>query len=328
MFFPNLFFKNAEKYFQYRTIITLKEVVQISQTMSRYEITMVIAALSVFVLFVNLSVITLAQTTFQIQYTNLTLYRDGLVHCEQLLRVDETTPDVVVPLLCNSPENVILLDEEKRTTDYKISESNLTAYTLGSNQLKIEYDTTLLTQKHAEVWTIITDYQYEIAVLLPQNSTVVYINEVPSAIETKQNTMALSLPAGHWEISYILPLVLPDATKMENTGTITNQFKIEYLIAGISALAAATTIFGYLQLRKRGPNIDKIFKNNPQLSKEDQEVVRFLGEREGKAFEAELREKFPDMPRTSLWRLVRRLERLEIVEIKKIGLENQVHLKK
>jgi hypothetical protein len=35
-----------------------------------------------------------------------------------------------------------------------------------------------------------------------------------------------------------------------------------------------------------------------------------------------------DVPRTSLWRLVRQLEGLELVEIKRIGLENEVHLKK
>jgi len=35
------------------------------------------------------------------------------------------------------------------------------------------------------------------------------------------------------------------------------------------------------------------------------------------------------VPRTSLWRLIRRLEGLlELVEIKRIGLENEVHLKK
>jgi uncharacterized membrane protein len=55
---------------------------------------------------------------------------------------------------------------------------------------------------------------------------------------------------------------------------------------------------------------------------------KFLAEKEGKAFEAEIRQRFPDMPRTSLWRLIRRLEGLEIVEVKKIGLENQVQLKK
>ncbi len=62
--------------------------------------------------------------------------------------------------------------------------------------------------------------------------------------------------------------------------------------------------------------------------KEDIAVIEFLAEKDGKAFEAEIRERFPDMPRTSLWRLVRRLEGLELVEIKRIGLENQVQLKK
>ena len=64
------------------------------------------------------------------------------------------------------------------------------------------------------------------------------------------------------------------------------------------------------------------------LVKEDIAVIEFLAEKDGKAFEAEIRERFPDMPRTSLWRLVRRLEGLELVEIKRIGLENQVQLKK
>ena len=80
--------------------------------------------------------------------------------------------------------------------------------------------------------------------------------------------------------------------------------------------------------RRKGPNVDKILKTNPQLKQEDREVIKFLAEKDGKAFEAEIREQFPDMPRTSLWRLVRRLERLEIVEVKRIGLENQVQLKK
>jgi uncharacterized membrane protein len=52
-----------------------------------------------------------------------------------------------------------------------------------------------------------------------------------------------------------------------------------------------------------------------------------VAEKEGKAFEAEIRERFLDIPRTSLWRLVRRLEKLEIVQVKKIGLENRVELK-
>jgi len=91
---------------------------------------------------------------------------------------------------------------------------------------------------------------------------------------------------------------------------------------------AAILFVVFLLFRRRGPNTEKIFKMNPRLNKEEKDVIQFLVENEGKAFEAEIREKFPDIPRTSLWRLIRRLEKLKIIRVKKIGLENQVELKK
>ena len=63
------------------------------------------------------------------------------------------------------------------------------------------------------------------------------------------------------------------------------------------------------------------------MLQEERDVIRFLTENDGKAFESQIREKFPDIPRTSLWRLVKRLEKLDIILIKKIGLENRVELK-
>ncbi len=57
---------------------------------------------------------------------------------------------------------------------------------------------------------------------------------------------------------------------------------------------------------------------------EEEEVLKFIKNRGGKALEAELREAFPDIPRTSMWRLVKRLERRGKVKVKKIGLQNVV----
>ncbi|MFC1487078.1 CARDB domain-containing protein [Thermoproteota archaeon] len=100
---------------------------------------------------------------------------------------------------------------------------------------------------------------------------------------------------------------------------------IEILVVG-AILVIALLIVVFLVFRRRGPNIEKIFKINPRLNREEKNVIQFLVENDGKAFEAEIRVKFPDMPRTSLWRLVKRLEKLDIVSIKKIGLENRVQL--
>ena len=111
-----------------------------------------------------------------------------------------------------------------------------------------------------------------------------------------------------------------------SNGSHSDPIPIEYLVA--AAAAAAAIIFVVFLLFRRGYNIEKIFKMHPRLNKEEKDVIQFLAENEGKAFESQIRERFPDIPRTSLWRLVKRLEKLEIIRVKKIGLENQVELKK
>jgi uncharacterized membrane protein len=63
------------------------------------------------------------------------------------------------------------------------------------------------------------------------------------------------------------------------------------------------------------------------LRNEEVEVLRFLKERGGRVLESELRERFPDIPRTSMWRLIRRLEKQGIVRVRKVGLQNLVEMK-
>jgi uncharacterized membrane protein len=267
-----------------------------------------------------------AQSLFEVESIDFTVYRDGLVHITQALIVDELAPEVTLPLLSPSIENVIVLDENQLAVDYEINGGNLTIFTLGATRVLVEYDTIALTKKEAEVWTLVADNPYTLTVFLPQNATVIYLSKMPTAIDTSGTGIKLSLYPGQWEISYVLP-VLPEDETTDN-GAPWTTIPIEYLIAAIVAVTAVVLSAILIVRRRRGPNVEKILKAHPELKKEDREVIKFLAEKDGKAFEAEIRERFPDMPRTSLWRLVRRLERLEIVEIKKIGLENQVALKK
>jgi len=267
-----------------------------------------------------------AQSLFTVETINLTVYRDGLVHVTQTLIVDELTPEITLALLSSSIENVIVLDENQIAVDYEKKDDNLTVFTLGAERVSVEYDTITLTRKEAEVWTLVADNPFTLSVFLPQNSTVIYLNMMPTAIETSNTGIKLSLYPGQWEISYFLSLLPTDGT--DYNGAPNPTIPIDYLIAAIIAAAAAAISVILIVRRRRGPNVKKTVKAYPQLKKEDKEVIEFLAEKGGQAFEAEIRERYPDMPRTSLWRLVRRLERLEIVEVKKIGLENQVQLKK
>ena len=94
----------------------------------------------------------------------------------------------------------------------------------------------------------------------------------------------------------------------------------------------------YWLLRKRGytivhrpdegqPDIDldRVFDMNPDLRTDDKAVLRYL-EETGGVFITEVRDRF-DIPKSSAWRMVRRLEREGFIESSKIGRETYLRLK-
>ena len=75
------------------------------------------------------------------------------------------------------------------------------------------------------------------------------------------------------------------------------------------------------------PDKERIYRIKPDLRQEDKDIVSFISENGGKVYESELRKKFL-LPRTTMWRAVKRLEREGIVEIEKIDQQNLIKLRK
>jgi len=116
-----------------------------------------------------------------------------------------------------------------------------------------------------------------------------------------------------------------------------------YLFAGVIAAAAGGAgVAIYIRSRKRVVeqverlehivkerrviDLNKIFNEKPYLRQEDKDTITYLAEKGGEAFESELRDKF-QLPKTTVWRLVRRLEREDLVEVKKAGGQNLIRIK-
>ena len=72
--------------------------------------------------------------------------------------------------------------------------------------------------------------------------------------------------------------------------------------------------------------IEMTIRERSHLKPEDKQVLRFLAEKEGTVFESEIRKKFI-LPKTTLWRLVKRLEREDLVEVQKAGTQNLIKLR-
>lgn len=75
------------------------------------------------------------------------------------------------------------------------------------------------------------------------------------------------------------------------------------------------------------PEKETIYKLKPDLRQDDKEIIAFISEKGGQVYESELRKKFL-MPRTTMWRAVKRLEREDVVEIEKVDQQNLIRLKK
>jgi uncharacterized membrane protein len=368
----------------------------------------VVLFLAVLILATSVAVYADEETGFDVLSTNIQVYRDGVAHVTQTLAVNETFPDVTVPLYSSSIDNVIVLDENQTFLDYEITGATIDVFSLGATTVSIQYDTHSLTTKQYDVWSLILNLSDNVTVMLPEDSTIVYLNNVPTSIDTHGNQITLTLFPDQWEISYTLdiaahsdfqvtniqitkndkgevtisvtvtntgtqrgsynvPLEINDVTEQTKTVTLdagdsttvefkvtkddpgtydveidgqttdftvdgtpsddSNRFPIEYVIVGVVAVVAVIVALLFFR-KKREPNPENVIKSHEQLNNEEKDVIQFLAEKGGKAFEAEIRDRFPQIPRTSLWRLVRRLEKLDIVAIQKIGLENQVELKK
>lgn len=74
-------------------------------------------------------------------------------------------------------------------------------------------------------------------------------------------------------------------------------------------------------------DLQSIFRKNPELRMDDKEVLRFIADSGGEVFANDIRERF-DLPRTSAWRMFRRMIGMGIIEERKIGGQSLIRISK
>jgi len=82
-----------------------------------------------------------------------------------------------------------------------------------------------------------------------------------------------------------------------------------------------------VEKKRRRIDVERIFRANKDLLPEEQEAIKFLAERDGEAFEAELYDHIK-LPRTTTWRLVKRLEGMGIIKRSKFRRQNLIRIKR
>ena len=274
---------------------------------------------------------------------DLIIYPDGSTHVSADIDVDPLVTDYELKLFGNTIDNFVVVDESGFLLTTDVIGDFALIETFGSSVITVEYDIHDLVSKQGRVWTFSLDAPSDFTLLLPKNSAIVGMTNLPINMEIINDQNQLTLSAGDTEIDYLFSTttLIPDS--IDSTIPIPNFDYILYVIGGI----VVAIIIGVIVIRTKQKTVksiqvqdttqtkqktetidaETIFKLKPDLREDDKEIVKFISNNGGQALESDLRKKFLQ-PRTTMWRAVKRLERNGVIEIEKKDLQNLVKLRK
>jgi len=269
------------------------------------------------------------------------LFPDGSTHVTYFLESDPLLPDTIVPLYGDSFENLLVEDENgfPLTTQSPIENEILDVETLGSSNILINYDTYSLISKDGKIWSFEMDSPVEFTVIMPKNSVIVGMSTIPMDMNVDSERTNILLPSGPAEISYFLAvaessqILIPEESIQENDNSIL------YVAGGVVAAAVIAAIAIKMRSKPKqvisSPQLETLEKTEtislekvlemPDLREDDKDIVKFIHESGGNVMESDLRKKFL-LPRTTMWRAVKRLERHGLIEITKKDQQNLIKL--
>ena len=274
----------------------------------------------------------------------LTMYSDGSTHISSLIQVDSLSPDYEIDLFGPSVDNFVAVGENGFLLTSEIIDNKAIVDTFGSSSITVDYDIHDLISKEGRIWTFSFDSPSDYSLLMPSNSIIVGMSTIPKNMEITEEQTLLELSSGETEINYILgtPQIPVDPTT-PTTPTPTTDYTIPIIIGGIAAagIGGASIIIKknkeksssikteIKEEKSKNESVDpqRIFDYVPDMREDDKKIVKFIADNGGQVFESELRKKFVQ-PRTTMWRAVKRLERLGVIEINKKDMQNLVILKK
>ena len=271
------------------------------------------------------------------------LFPDGSTHVTYSLDSDPLLPDTEVSLYGDSLENLVAEDENGFLLSTQSEKNILQVETLGSSSILINYDTYSLISKDGKIWSFEIDSPVEFNVVMPENSVIVGMSTFPIDMNVDSDRTKILLPSGPAEITYFLAVaessqVLPPE---EIPVPADNDNSMMYVAGGAAIAIAAIAAIAIkmknkpkqivsapqttLAAERNEPfNIEKVLEM-PDLREDDKDIIKFIHENGGSALESDLRKKFL-LPRTTMWRAVKRLERHELIEITKKDQQNLIKL--
>ncbi|ACJ16063.1 hypothetical membrane protein, conserved [Thermococcus onnurineus NA1] len=251
----------------------------------------------------------------------LTVYEDGYVKVEYELLPADYASQIEVSLFGEHYENLFVENENGNPLNFRLDNGNLLIYSEDAQVVRVSYYTPDLTSKDGIVWTLKVSSESPFTVVLPENCIVVDLSDIPLEIAGNSITM----PPGNQSVSYTL----------QYTGTSEENSSNYLLIALFVGVAVIGGIAVYLLRRKGSGGMERPKLTREEFEKkleglelndEEKRALLYIFDKGGRASQAEVREAI-GLPKTTAWRMFKRLERKGLVKVIKGRKENWVELR-
>ena len=156
------------------------------------------------VLIATTSSVGIAQATATPEGLTLTVYFDGAVLVDYLVRLDPESPAANVTLFGQVWESILVIDERDLPLDYAVLHGEITVFSLGAEEATVTYLTQDLTTKNGRFWTVNIIAPINTTVILPTKAAIISLNRVPELIEGDEDHIVLIMPAGLVEVTYVI----------------------------------------------------------------------------------------------------------------------------
>ncbi len=251
---------------------------------------------------------------------------DGVVSVEIHEYFDEGLQTVKVPVE-PIPETIIAIADG---APIPVMYENYTLYLIVQKPSSIEISYIANTSILDSIFYLMIKTNTTITLRMPIVSTVLLT--VPREIISykREDDMLILIIRGPQELRYTLrpqQITPPLLTQTTPTNTQTTQQTPQpstvqpshiWIPIAIPAIAIATAII-YMKRRGGQRELAEI------LSDVDIAIIKILNSKGGSALQTELQDEI-NIPKTTLWRHIKKLEKLGILKIEKVGLQNRIVL--
>ncbi|MDK2464991.1 MAG: MarR family transcriptional regulator [Candidatus Korarchaeota archaeon] len=243
------------------------------------------------------------------------LFSDGWADVELSVNLTKAEAFTVVPLM-GDPEALLAVDEDMSPLNYSLEDGSILIATMGSQRVTVFYQTPSLTAKSGGVWnvTVSPNVASWIVITLPNGSTVVGLSDVPERVESEGGRITLAFVSDSAWVSYVIPPPVESGRGTAGSGPGATEGAVQRAswwvpAAGLAAAAGVGAAIALSTRNRRRPS------PAGEMDSTDAAILEGLARMGGEAYQADLIKSL-GLPRSTVWRRIRRLAKEGHVELR------------